>query len=104
MDDALKGILKLNGNLNPNNSARPTAISEYPEKSKYNCKAKEDTRAQASGKVSEPAALVNPKSTKGAILSAKKVFLNKPTKNTKIPNEKRFKLVNLYFLILIAFI
>ena len=34
-------------------TANPTAISEYPEKSKYNCKAKADISAQASGNVRE---------------------------------------------------
>ena len=53
IDSALKGVLKLTGNLNPNIKPKPTAISEYPEKSKYNCKAKADISAQASGNVRE---------------------------------------------------
>src|SRR5258706_2244182 len=89
IDTAWYGELKLSGNRIPKRSDRPMAISEYPEKSKYICKAYEMTPIHAS---------TNPKlndlesktgATKLPIVSAKMTFLKRPAANQLSPKLKR---------------
>ena len=76
-------MLKLIGKLTFKIFDIPKAISTYPLKSKYICKGKSKI-ALITSLPSAISGLSKMGSTKDAILSAKKIFLTKPTVNKKI--------------------
>src|SRR5258706_2650721 len=84
---ALYGELKLTGNRMPKQRAAPIAMSEYPEKSKYNWQVYANAPPQAIKKSIGSARLAAVKTgdAYGAMPSASNDFLSSPIKNIVSP-------------------
>src|SRR5471030_2373441 len=88
MDDAEYGRLKFSGSWKPNIRPSPIAMSEYPEKSKYNCTVYASAPSHALTVVSWLVCKENTLLTTGATLSATMTFFDKPTANRGNPAAK----------------